>query len=433
MNITLAAILMVSIVILSVFVKKLPMQFTLCIVPVACALLIGYSIQEIGDMAVNSINRSMKAAGYMCFFAMIYFTVLSETGMFSILIKKLLKFSRGSLNVYAVMIMTSAIAAVSMLTATIVTAYLIVFPIMLPIYKKMNFNRKAAMIIAQTSIAAMCFVPWGIAVVNSSVFAGVDAMELSRRLIPVAFCFIPAIVLQWVYFGFKHKKQGGLMSVEWSEENNELEAKADSMERPKYFWINFIFFLAVIALLAANKVPTYLIFIAASFVTIMINYPEPKEYQKLLAKAGNRFYNTMFMLIGISIFIGIFQDTDMVSALATFIVGSFPAFLTRYIHIILAAVMIVVIRFMPNKIYNSMYPVLISIGTKFGLAGTDVIAPFVCNMSLATGSSPFTATTHVGVGLLEIDVDDYCREAVPVQTVTNLVILAAALLTGIVR
>lgn len=433
MNITLAAILMVSIVILSVFVKKIPMQFTLCIVPVICALLIGYSIQDIGDIAVNSINRSMKAAGYMCFFAMIYFTMLSETGMFTILIKKLLKFSKGSLNVYAVMIMTSAIAAVSMLTATIVTAYLVVFPIMMPIYKKMNFNRKAAMIIAQTSIAAMCFVPWGIAVVNSSVFAGVDAMELSRRLIPVAFCFIPAIVLQWVYFGYRHKKDGGLKSVEWSEADGESGTKEGSMERPKLFWVNFVVFLGVIAMLAANRVPSYLIFIAASFITLMLNYPEPKEYQKLLGKAGNRFYNTMFMLIGISIFIGIFQDTDMVSALASSIVGNFPVFLTRYIHIVLAAVMIVVIRFMPNKIYNSMYPVLISIGTKFGLAGTDVIAPFVCNMSLATGSSPFTATTHVGVGLLEIDVDEYCKEAVTVQTVTNLLILAVALVTGVVR
>ena len=112
--------------------------------------------------------------------------------------------------------------------------------------------------------------------------------------------------------------------------------------------------------------------------------------------------------------------------------GNVPEFMTRYIHIVLAAIMVIVIRFIPNRIYNSMYPVLVSIGARFGLAGTDVIAPFVCNMSLATGSSPFTATTHVGTSLLDLDVTEYCNRATVIQTVTNLLILGIALVTGVV-
>ena len=95
--------------------------------------------------------------------------------------------------------------------------------------------------------------------------------------------------------------------------------------------------------------------------------------------------------------------------------------------------MVLVIRYIPNKIYNSMYPVLISVGSRFGLAGTDVIAPFVCNMSLATGSSPFTATTHIGTGLLDMDVNKYCNRSMAVQTVTNIVIILTAILVGVVR
>lgn len=80
-----------------------------------------------------------------------------------------------------------------------------------------------------------------------------------------------------------------------------------------------------------------------------------------------------------------------------------------------------------------MYPALISVGAKFGLTGVDVIAPFVCNMSLGTGASPFTATTHVGTALLDIEMDDYCRQAVPVLELTNVLIIALALVTGAVR
>ncbi len=433
MNLTAVAILMVALVIASAFFKKLPMQFILCIVPIICGLLAGYHIKEIGDIAMAQIAKNMQSAGIMCLFAMVYFTMLGETGMFNTVIKNLLKLTRGKVSVYVVMIITSIVSGIAFLTAQVVTAYSIVFPAMLPLYKKMKFNKASAMMIAQTSIAAMGFIPWGIAVVNSSVFAGVDTLELSRRLMPVSLCFIPVIILQWFWFGMQHKKQGLPMTVEWTSEETVQENDEKGFKRPKLFWFNFLLFLAVIAGLVLAVMPSYLIFIIAAFLTLIVNYPDPKVHQKLLNQAGGRFFNTLMMLIGISVFLGIFNESGMVKALATFVVGVFPTFLTRYVHIILAAIMVIVIRFMPNKIYNSMYPALISVGSKFGLAGVDVIAPFVCNMSLATGSSPFTATTHVGTALMDLDMDDYCRQAVPVMEATNILILVIALMTGVVR
>ena len=434
MDPVLIAILMVAVTIASAFFKKLPNQFVLCIVPIVCGLLLGYSITELSDMVMTQLNTAMKSAGYMVLFAMIYFTMLTETGMFETLIQGLLRLSHGRLNIYVVMVITSLIAAVGMLTATVVTAYLIVFPIMLPIYKKMKFDHVAAMTIAQTAIAAMCFVPWGIAVVNSSVFAGVDALELSQRLMPVSLCFIPAIVLQWIYFGHMHKKSGGLMTIDWSaDEAGSAEKKENDLARPRLFWFNLILFLLVIAGLATSIMPSYFIFIFASALMILVNYPSGKDHQKLIQKAGGRFSGTVQMLIGISFFIGIFQQTGMTEALANAIVTHIPEFLTRYIHIILAMSMVAVIRFIPNKIYNSTYPVLISVGQRFGLAGTDVIAPFVCNMSLATGCSPFTATTHVGTSILDMDVNSYCNKGMKVQFVTNIVIILTGILVGVIR
>lgn len=204
----------------------------------------------------------------------------------------------------------------------------------------------------------------------------------------------------------------------------------NEMKRPKLFWINLMVFVLAITALVMDVMEAYLVFMFAGIVTLLINYPEPKDYQKLWQRAGRTFFNTIFMLIGISFFIGVFQQTGMVEAFATFLVSIFPTVLTRYLHILLAAIMIIVIRFMPNKIYNSTYPALISVGQKFGLAGTDVIAPFVTNMTLATGSSPFTPTTSIGTGILEIDTTEYCNYSMKIQTVTNLMILLVAILTG---
>lgn len=432
MNLTFVSVLMVVLVVASVFFKKLPTVFVLCAVPAFCGLLLGYNANELGQFAMGSIVSTMKASGIMCLFAMVYFTMLSETGMFNTMAMGLIKIIGGRVHLLVVMFMTSVIAAIGMLTATVATAHSIVFPAMLPLYKKMKLDRAHAMVIAQTSIAAMGFIPWGVAVVNSSAFAGVDPLSLSKRLIPVCICFIPVIVLQWFYFAWRHKKAGLPMVMEMSEALVQTDESENTYRRPKLFWVNLLIFAAVVFLLVTSAAPAYLVFILASFITILINYPEPKDHQKLMNKAGNRFFNTLMILIGISVFIGIFNETGMMEALAAFIVGVFPGILTRYIHLFLAAVMVIVIRFIPNKIYNSMYPALISIGSRFGLSGLDVIAPFVCNMSLATGSSPFMESTHIGVALLEMDIDSYCKKAVPVMEILNLIILATALAIGVI-
>ena len=224
------------------------------------------------------------------------------------------------------------------------------------------------------------------------------------------------------------------MTIDWSADEGESgEQKKSELARPGLFWFNLILFVAVIIMLVKSVMPSYMIFILASALTILVDYPNGGDHKKLISKAGGRFFNTIQQLIGISFFIGIFQGTGMTEALATTIVSNVPEFLTRYIHIILAMSMVLVIRYIPNKIYNSMYPVLISVGARFGLAGTYVIAPFVCNMSLATGSSPFTATTHIGTGLLDMDVNKYCNRSMAVQTVTNIVIILTAVIVGVVR
>ena len=69
------------------------------------------------------------------------------------------RLTKGKMNIYAVMAMTVILTAIGMLTATIGTAYLVVFPLMLPFYERMKFDKKAALVIVTCTAAAMCFLP----------------------------------------------------------------------------------------------------------------------------------------------------------------------------------------------------------------------------------------------------------------------------------
>ena len=259
------AVIMLLIIIAFVFLKKVPMEFVLAIVPMICGLLLGTDPTKLSGWMLDSMNNTMKSVGYMILFGLMYFTLLTETGMFDIIVQGFIKLTKGKVNVYLVMIMTTVIAGIGMLTANVASSYFIVFPVMLSLYHRLKFDKKAAMIIAQTAAAAMSFVPWGIGVATSAVFAKVDPIELSQQVVPISLCFIPVIILQWIYFGMRHKKQvasstdGAMGNAAYATQVE--EKKANPYARPQFFWINLIVFICTMIALSYFKVPAYIVFI----------------------------------------------------------------------------------------------------------------------------------------------------------------------------
>ena len=427
------ALVMIVFVVAIVFVKKLPMPYMLMIGPFIIALLMGYSVNEVIDFFLNQFNGVMKSAGLMIIFSILYFGLLTETGFFSTIGNAVFRLTRGKMSIYAVMVMTVILTAIGMLTATIGTAYLIVFPLMLCFYERMHFNKKAALVIVTCTTSAMCFLPWGIGMAINASFANVDVMELCAKVVPISLVFIPVIVLEVIYFGIQHKKQGGVMTLELTPEELEELCNAGSdnpNRRPKMFIPNLLVFIASIAALVFG-IPTYIVFMFSTMLTLVIDYPNPKDAGPIVGKLSATIMNITIMLIGVSMFVGVFNGTGMVADLGTYLVSICPAALTRYFHLILLAVAVIVCRFIPYQFYNSMLPLFTSIGGAVGISPAIVVAPYVNNLALATGSSPMTATTYIATGLLDIDVNDYAKLAVPVQTVANVIIIVACVLLGL--
>lgn len=161
MNATVMAIILVLIVVATVVTKKVPFNFVLFIVPIICSLLLDFSLQETSDFVLEQFSSIMKSAGFMLLFAFLYFQMLTEAGVFDTIVSAVTNKLGDKMNVIVIMILTSVIAAFAILTGNFTPAYLITFPILVPLYKKYDFDREAAFIIAQTAMSAMCFIPCG--------------------------------------------------------------------------------------------------------------------------------------------------------------------------------------------------------------------------------------------------------------------------------
>lgn len=430
-TVLLMAIVLILIVVATVITKKVPFNFVLLIVPIVCALLLGYSVEETSTFVVGQLSSMMQSAGFMLLFAFLYFQMLTEAGVFDTIVTAVTTKLGNKMNVIVIMVLTTVIGGFSILTGNFTPAYLITFPILVPLYKKFDFDREAAFIIAQTAMSALCFIPWGIGMAYTASSAGLDANELAAASMPWGLCFIPAIILQWVYFGWKHKKRVGTFQAVAEVETATEKKEENPNLRPKLFWVNLFIFVIALAALGVFGVAPYFVFIVATVVTAMINYP--KNFGEIFAKVGPMYLNILVMLIAINVYQAVFNNTGMVGAISDALMQFCPEFLLRYIHIILLLLCVVIIYVIPFQIFNALYPIFISIGAGFGIPAVAVIAPFVCNLSLATSSTPTNSSTYTGCALTETDVQHYCKKAVPIQTVTNAIVVLTAVIFGVLQ
>ncbi len=438
MSPTVVAVIMLVITIACILWNKIPLNFVMFVVPFVCMMLLGFSLTDASTLILEQISSVMQSAGYMLLFGLIYFNMLTETGVFDIIINKVISLLGNKMNAVVIMVVTTLISCVAYLTANFSTSYLIVFPIMIPLFNRYKIDRLYAFLICQTAAAAMCWLPWGIGVVNSAMMAGVSPEELASASMPWGLCFIPAIILQWVYFAFMHKKKVGTLGL--PEGAGEVEASAEKKEnpnaRPKLLWFNLLVFVCVVVALAYFKVPSYLVFIAASIITAMVNYR--KDFGAIWNKAGATFFNVLVMLVAICFYLAAFNATpeggvSMVNALADALTAIFPTFLMKYMFVIFLLLVVPIIHFIPYQLYNTMYPLFISVGATFGFTSMQIIAPFVCNIALATSNTPMNSATYVACTLSDIDVNRACNWGGVIMFFTNLVVVATALLTGVMR
>lgn len=429
-NTLIMAIILILIVVATVVTKKAPFNFVLFTVPIICALVLGYSVEETSTFVVEQLASMMKSAGFMLLFAFLYFQMLTEAGVFDTIVSAITRKLGDKMNVIVIMILTTLIGGFSILTGNFTPAYLITFPLMVPLYKKFDFDREAAFIIAQTAMSALCFIPWGIGMAYTASSAGLDADQLAAASLPWGLCFIPAIILQWIYFGIKHKKRVGTFQAV-KDNVEEAEKKENPNLRPKLFWVNLIIFVIVLVALGIFGIKPYFVFIFATVVTAMINYRD--NFGEIFNKVGPMYTNILIMLLAINVYQAVFNNTGMVEALSDGLMQVCPQFLLRYIHIIMLLLSVIIIYVVPFQIFNALYPVFISIGAGFGIPAVAIIAPFVCNLSLATSSTPTNSSTYTGCALTETDVQHYCKKAVPVQTVTNAIVILTAVIFHVLK
>ena len=207
---SLIAFAMVATFMLLIMTKRVSALVALILVPTMFALLAGFHA-GLGDMMMKGV-KELAPTGVMLVFAILYFGLMIDVGLFDPLIKQIVRLVHG--DPVRILIGTAILALAVSLDGDGATTYMITTAAMLPLYRHMKMDVRMLACIVIMSGGVMNILPWG----------GPTARVISVLKLDAGTVFVPLILPMvatacWVLFvayrfGVAERKRLAALPVE---------------------------------------------------------------------------------------------------------------------------------------------------------------------------------------------------------------------------
>jgi CitMHS family citrate-Mg2+:H+ or citrate-Ca2+:H+ symporter len=405
MLLAVSIVLLVLLVILILRNKFLPGNI-LALLPLAASLVIGTGFIDTMKLAHGGI-LDVTPIVVMYIFAVIFFGVLSDAGMFEPIINRLMRIKSVGKSVFGIVAVTALIAMISHLDGQGMTTLIITVPPMLILFDKLKIKRTMMALIFCLVMGSMDILPWAGPVARAAAVIDMDVMELFKKMLPVQ---ITGIVLSFVilYFASRAEQKRGefVPAVDLSLGVVELSEAEKALRRPKLFWANLTVTIFLLTALFIG-LPAHIGFLIGCAIVLPLNYRTVKEQNaRIKAHAGNLLIQA-YTIIGAGILLGIMEGTGMFTALATAIVSLVPDSMNGVSHIIFG-LLVTPLSFIFNTdamMYGIM-PVIVNVGAQTGVSGATIAGMFIAGRVIGTGLCLTTPSVYLALGLMGIEYKD---------------------------
>jgi CitMHS family citrate-Mg2+:H+ or citrate-Ca2+:H+ symporter len=92
--------------------------------------------------------------------------------------------------------------------------------------------------------------------------------------------------------------------------------------RPKLIWFNLGLTLALLTLLGLDVLPLSLVFIGATAIALVVNFPKPEDQLASIKSHATSIVTVVAMVFAAAVLVGVLSGTGMVSAMANGIVAA---------------------------------------------------------------------------------------------------------------
>ena len=342
-------------------------------------------------------------------FAIVYFNVLSDAGMFDLIVGAVMK--RMGNHVSAILLMTCFLVAISHLDGSGATTMLITIPTMLPLYKKMHIPNIILLGYVGLWSGVENMLPWTSALARVSASTMVDPYELWNVLLPVQVVgFIILIVSCFVLGKILQARGCGMSDAEFNEIKAGMGKNAEPVLKVSqgilYVDIAMTIVMVVAMLLGwLNTNVAFMIFL--SFAFLLNCRGGAKEMTAQIRKHGSTALNMVMILFSIGMLVGVMKDTGMMNAMTETLVSLVPESMGSHLTFIIGLLSVPLSMAVgSDSLYMIMAPIFGNMAVAFGGTTMHAAAACVIGACIAANLCLVAPTPYLALGLAEVEMKD---------------------------
>jgi len=478
---TILGFTMIATFLVLIMLKKMSPIAALVLIPALFCVFVGKG-GKLGDYVIDGVT-SLAPTAAMLMFAIVYFGVMIDVGLFDPIVRGILKFCKA--DPLRIVVGTAVLAAIVSLDGDGSTTFMITVSAMYPLYKRLKMS-----LVVMTGVAAMAngvmnTLPWGGPTARAATALKVSASDIFVPMIPaLAVGMLAVLVLSYV-LGRRERKRLGVLTLDevlveepvesetvlvgagtgkgaekgtggsgignnpkanggsgsGTDADAELPDEDDGFQgldpnratlRPKLYWFNALLTVTLLTAMIMEWLPIPVLFLLGAALALTVNFPHMPDQKARLGAHAENVLNVSGMVFAAAVFTGVLQGTGMVDHMATWLVDNIPDGMGPHMAFVTGVLSIPLTYFMSNDgFYFGILPVLAEAGQAHGVSSLEIARASLVGQPLHM-SSPLVPAVYVLVGMAKVEFGDHTRFVVKWAALTSLVVLGAGILFGII-
>lgn len=426
MNLSLLGFSALAVFMALVLTRRLSAVAALILVPIVFGLIAGFG-SGLGDMMLEGVVEVAPTA-LMLIFALLYFAVMIEAGLFEPLVRKILQVTGD--DPVRVVVGSAVLAMLVSLDGDGATSAIVTISAMYPVYRRLGLNPLILAVLLGLSNTLMNWLPWGGPAARAALALRIDIMDIVGPLLPALGISLLAVLGLAFFLGRMERRR---LARDGGPAPGEAEAAAMVTVAPKEtrnLWLNLLLTLGLIGGMLSGIAPLPAVVMGGFAIAVTLNFPKLTEQKAALAAHGETILMMVSLIFGAGAFTGILSGTGMIDAMAQSLVSTIPEPLGPYMGPITALLSMPLLMFMSNDaFYFGIVPVLGATGAAYGVPPEVIGRAALMGMPLHA-LSPFIAPIYLVASLIRADVGQLQRFGLPWAILLSLFATLAAMATG---
>lgn len=409
-----------------IMTRRLTPLVALIVVPVIFGLFAG-ELAGLGPMMLEGVTK-LAPTGVMLMFAILYFGVVGDAGLFDPAVRRLVRLVHG--DPVRISIGTVVLAAIISLDGDGTTTYVITTAALLPLYKCLGMSRLKLVCLLMLTSGVMNITPWGGPTARAASALGVDPADVFVPLVPAMIGGLVFLLgLAWIFGRAERARLGQIAEPPTADELIELCVSRDvAARREKLVGFNLALTVLLLVLLVAGVLPMPILMMLAFAIALVVNYPDIADQKARIGAHAGNVLAVVSLIFAAGVFTGILGGTGMVEAMSRSVVAVLPPQLGPYLAPITAALSLPFTFFISNDaFYFGVLPVLAEVAGHYGISPVEIARASLIGQPFHL-LSPLVPSTYLLVTLAEVELADHQRHtllwAVAVCAVMALVAIA---------